>query len=367
MAKVLIFSNHPAYTYNLRKEIIDGFVRNGIEVTLVVPYGEEVDYFKDIGVKLVDIKIVERSTNPLLDLKLLSNNIRILKKEKPDLVITYATKQNIYGGMAARYTRTPYIPMITGLGTTIENPGPLQKITSFLYRMGTKKASALFVQNDSILKKLDKFNMIHSPVRMTPGSGVSLERHPYHDYPENTEQLRFVYIGRIMKDKGVYELLEAAETIKKSYPSVVFDMIGHAGKENDLNTVEEADKKGIVNYLGVQKDVRPYIKRAHATVLPSYHEGMANVLLESASAGRPVLASRVPGCQETFNEKESGLGFESKNPAALIETLDAFINLSYEKKKQMGHAGRQKVEKEFSREIILNLYLEELTRLGVLK
>lgn len=365
MTKVLIFSNHPAYTYNLRKEIIDGFVRNNIEVTLVVPYGEQVEYFKEIGVNLIDITIIERSTNPFLDLKLLLNNINIIRKEKPDMIITYATKQNIYGGMAARLTSIPYIPMITGLGTTIENPGLLQKITSFLYRMGIKGASALFVQNKSILEKLNHFNMIHAPVRMTPGSGVSLDRHPYADYPEDSKTLRFIYIGRIMRDKGINELLDAAKLIKQSYPEVVFDVIGFAGKPEDLKKVEEADSEGFINYLGVQNDVRPFIRNTHATVLPSYHEGMANVLLESASTGRPVLASLVPGCKETFDDNKTGLGFEAKNTASLVEALKTFIALPYEEKKNMGQLGRKKIEKEFSREVIVDMYLEELKRLGV--
>lgn len=365
MTKVLIFSNHPAYTYNLRKEIIEGFIRNNIEVTLVVPYGKQVDYFASIGAELVDIKIIERSTNPFLDLKLLTDNAKILKKEKPDLVITYATKQNIYGGMASRVTKTPYIPMITGLGTTIENPGILQKITSFLYRMGIKKASALFVQNKSILEKLNKFNMVNAPIRMTPGSGVSLDSHPYTAYPAHEENLRFLYIGRIMKDKGINELLEAARLVKESHPNVSFEIIGHADKEEDLNKVKAADQDGIINYLGVQNDVRPFIRNAHATILPSYHEGMANVLLESASTGRPVLASMVPGCRETFDENVTGIGFEAKNTESLVSALERFIELPYDEKKKMGQMGREKIENEFSREVIVEMYLDELKRLGV--
>lgn len=364
MTKVLIFSNHPAYTYNLRKEIIDGFIRNNIDVTLVVPYGKQLDYFKTIGVKLINITISERSTNPFLDLKLLSNNVKILRKEKPDLVITYATKQNIYGGMASRITNTPYVPMITGLGTTIENPGVLQKITSFLYRMGTRKAKVLFVQNKSILEKLHHFDMVHSPVKMTPGSGVSLERHPYKEYPDQDQGLRFLYIGRIMKDKGINELLEAARIIKKSHPNIIFELIGHADKQEDLNKVKEAESKGIIQYHGVLSDVRPFIRKAHATILPSYHEGMANVLLESASTGRPILASKVPGCKETFDEGISGIGFDAKSVESLVKAIESFIDMPYDLKKKMGKMGRDKIEQEFSREVIVNMYLEELKRIG---
>lgn len=364
MTNVLIFSNHPAYTYNLRKEVIEGLVNEGYNVTLVVPHGKEVEHFKNIGVKLIDIKIAERSTNPFIDLKLCIKDIKILREETPDVVLTYATKQNIYGGMAARLTRTPYIPMITGLGTAMENPGLLQKIASTLYKMGIKGAKALFVQNRAIHNKLKEFNMIHSPVYMTPGSGVSLERHPYAKYPNENESIQFLYIGRIMKDKGIFELLEAAREIKQRYPAVTFKIIGHGNLKEDIAKVEAADREGIIQYLGKQSDVRPYIRESHATILPSYHEGMANVLLESAAAGRPILASKVPGCKETFDEKITGFGFEARNPESLVKTIAQFIELPYNLKRDMGIAGREKMENEFDRTIILNMYIQIIEKIG---
>ncbi|WP_028273541.1 glycosyltransferase family 4 protein [Atopococcus tabaci] len=364
MKKVLIFSNHPAYTFNLRKEVIDGFVREGYHITLVVPYGEEIKYFEKMGVKLVDITLVGRTTNPLTDLKLLRDNIRIIKNEKPDVILTYTTKQNIYGGLAARMTSVPYIPMMTGLGGAMENPGILQKITSTLYRAGTKKATTVFVQNTAILEKMKQFDMVNSPIRMTPGSGVSLERHAFADYPEKETPLQFVFIGRIMKDKGIFDLIEAIKRVKKTFPDVVFKIIGEGHLEEDTERVRAAEAEGLVEYLGPQADVRPYIRESHATILPSYYEGMANVLLESASAGRPVLASNVPGCRETFDEGISGIGFEAKNVDSLTEAIERFIQLPYEKKREMGLAGRKKMEREFSRELILQMYIEEIEKIG---
>lgn len=364
MTKVLIYSNHPAYTYNLRKEIIDGFIKEGYSVSLVVPYSKEVSYFKDIGVNLINITISERSTNPLKDLKLLWKNIKILKKEKPDIVLTYATKQNIYGGMAARITHTPYIPMITGLGTAMENPGILQKVASTLYRIGIKGATVLFVQNESIHKRLEEFNMIHAPVLLTPGSGVSLDRHQLAEYPGEGSVIQFLYIGRIMKDKGIFELIEAARKIKEKYPEVLFKVIGHGDLEEDIAKVKTADKEGIIEYLGKQSDVRPFIHDSHATILPSYHEGMANALLESAAAGRPVLASNVPGCKETFEQGITGLGFEAKNTKSLITAIEQFIELPYNLKRDMGKAAREKMKNEFDRILILDMYKKIIKEMG---
>lgn len=362
MKKVLIFSNHPAYTYNLRKEIIEGLLEKSYKVTLVVPYGEQVEYFRNLGTKVIDIKISERTTNPFKDLALLANNISILKQEKPDLVLTYATKQNIWGGMACRITKTPYIPMITGLGTAMENPGPLQYIARFLYREGIRRAQTLFVQNEAILDKIKRFNMVHSPTRMTPGSGVSLIRHKLAEYPKEDQALEFLFIGRIMKDKGIYELLEAAEAIKNENPKFTFKVIGHGNLEEDLQAVKQADRNGTIEFIGVQQDVRPFIHQAHAVILPSYHEGTANVLLESASAGRPVLASLVPGCQETFDNGITGIGFKVKDTESLVKAIKKFSSLTYSQKKEMGIQGRLKMEKEYDREIIVDMYVDELTK-----
>lgn len=364
MKKILIFSNHPAYTYNLRKEVIDGFVKHGYEVTIAVPYGTEIDYFKKLGVKIIDVDIKGRSVNPIDDLKLLMTNVAILRKEKPDVVITYATKQNIYGGMAARIVGIPYIPMITGLGGAIEKEGVLQKITSKLYRMGIKKAQTIFVQNEAILKTMKKLDMVYSPTRMTPGSGVSLDRHPFSPYPDEEQATTFVFIGRIMEDKGVFDLIEAVKEIKKNYPDVVFNIIGHAELPEDLERVESTDKEGLINYLGSQSDVRPFIREAHATILPSYYEGMANVLLESAAAGRPVISTTVPGCKETYDNGISGLGFPAKDVGELVNAIERFIQMPYEKKEQMGLAGRKKMEEQFNREIILNMYIKEFKKIG---
>lgn len=364
MKKILIFSNHPSYTYNLRKEIIIGFLQEGYRVTIVVPYGEEVEYFRTRGARIVNIKIEERSKNPFKDLALLEENIKILKAESPDVVLTYATKQNIYGGMASRILKIPYIPMITGLGTAMENPGVLRTITSFLYRNGVKKASALMVQNNSILNKLKNFDMVHAPVHMTPGSGVSLTYHDYKPYPPESQNLTFLYIGRLMKDKGIYELVEAAKYLKKEHPDIIFQIIGHGSLKEDVKMVEKADKEGYIDYLGTQKDVRPFIASAHATILPSYHEGMANVLLESAAAGRPVLASNVPGCIETLDDGETGIAFEAKNVTALEKAVEAFMQLSYEQKEAMGKKGRIKMENEFDRTLIFNQYKKIIEELG---
>jgi galacturonosyltransferase len=164
-----------------------------------------------------------------------------------------------------------------------------------------------------------------------------------------------------MKAKGIDELLEAIERVKNKYSNVQLDIVGFC-EEDYSDKLKEYEKQEFIKYHGQQDDIHTFIKDCHALVLPTYHEGMANVLLEAASTGRPVLASNIPGCKETFDEGVSGLGFEVKNVDSLVKAIIKFIDLPYEEKKAMGIAGRKKMEREFDRNIVVNAYLEEINR-----
>jgi galacturonosyltransferase len=190
---------------------------------------------------------------------------------------------------------------------------------------------------------------------------VNLEQHNFEEYPDDDKKINFLFIGRIMKEKGTGELLQAAKIVKDKYPYVQFDLLGFS-EEDYSQRLDELTKLGIIHYYGQQDDVHSFIKKSHATILPSYHEGLANSLLESASSGRPVLASRVPGCIETFNENVSGLGFEVKSVDSLVESIVKFINLPYDQKKEMGIAGRRKMENEFDRNLVIDAYVDEIKK-----
>ncbi|MFT4412591.1 glycosyltransferase family 4 protein [Fredinandcohnia humi] len=359
--KVLVLANFGMGLYNFRRELIDELISQKNEVYISLPKDEFVPKLKSLGCKFIETKLDRRSTNPIKDVKLLLHYIRIIKQINPDVVLTYTIKPNVYGGIACRITKTPYITNITGLGTSIENKGILQKITLMLYKVGLKNASCLFFQNKTNLKFFVDHHIANGRARLVPGSGVNLEHHRFEAYPEEREKYKFLFIGRMMKSKGIDELLQAATVVKEIYPNTQFDLIG--GCEEDYHKqLSELSQLGVITYHGQQNDVRSFIQKAHATILPSYHEGTANVLLESASAGRVVLASRIPGCQETFDEAVSGFGFKVKNVDSLVEAIIKFINLPYEQKKVMGTAGRKKMEKEYNRKIVINAYLDEINR-----
>ena len=357
---ILILANSDMGLYKFRKELIQRLVEENIKVYISLPKGPYVPMLKDLGCEYIDTPIKRRQKNPITDIKLLVKYVEIIKKVHPDVVLTYTIKPNIYGGLACRITKTPYIANVTGLGTAIENVGLLQKITLKLYKIGLKKSAVVFFQNESNKLFFVKNNIIKTKTRLIPGSGVNINKYNFAEYPSQSEKIKLLFIGRIMKAKGINELLESAKRIKQKYPGVEFDIIGSSKEENYAPLLEKLKTNNIINYHGRQDDVYSFIKNSHAIINPSHHEGMSNVLLESASTGRPILASDIPGCRETFDEGVSGLGFEVKNVDSLVETIIKFIELPYEEKKKMGLAGRRKMEKEFDRNIVIKAYINEI-------
>jgi glycosyltransferase involved in cell wall biosynthesis len=357
--KILILSNSSMGLYKFRKELLEALIGRDNEVYVSVPFDEYVPKLELLGCRFINTSIDRRGTNPIKDIKLLFFYINLIKCISPDIVLTYTIKPNVYGGIACRVTKTPYLTNITGLGTSVENKSLIQRISLTLYRIGLKKASCVFFQNEPNRQFFIDKRIIKSKNRLIPGSGVNLKQYKYEEYPNDNGTIKFLFIGRIMRSKGVDELLEAAKKIKAQYSNVQFDLIGFI-EENYSQRLKDLECIGVIKYHGQQNDVQSFIKQSHATILPSYHEGMSNVLLESASTGRPVLASKVTGCIETFDEGVSGFGFQVKNVNSMIEAVNKFITLPYYKKVAMGIAARKKMEKEFDRNIVVNAYLEEI-------
>jgi len=360
--KVLVLTNLGMGLYKFRKELLEELVQQGYEVTLAMPHDEYVSIFEALSCKFVEVPLDRRGTNFIADFKTLISYMKIIRIEQPDIVLTYTVKPNVYGGMACAWMNVPYIANVTGLGTAFERKNLLSLIAKNLYRFGLRKAQCVFFQNNVNMKFFTDNCLIKRKKKLIPGSGVNLKQYAYSQYPPD-DTIRFLFIGRIMKAKGVEELFEAARFIKSKYKNVYFDIIGFC-EESYQNTIDSLHESGIVVFHGKQSDVRGFIQKAHAVIHPSYHEGLSNVLLESAAMGRPVLASNVPGCIETFNESQSGFGFEVKNAQALIDAIERFISLPHQEKKAMGESGRIKVENEFSRDIVVASYLEEIRAKG---
>jgi galacturonosyltransferase len=359
MKKVLFFVNHDLVIYNFRKELVERLLNEGYIVYVSSPYGERIDDLIAMGCKYIKAEIDRHGTSVFKDLKLLLYYKNIIQEIKPDVVLSYTIKPNIYGGMACRILKASYIANITGLGTAVENYGYMQKLTVLLYKIAFKKISCVFFQNEENLQFFIENHIAIGKHHLIPGSGVNLEQFKVLDYPGESV-IRFAFISRIMKEKGIDQFLEAAKYIKSKYPQSRFDVCGFC--EEDYGTrLKLFEEKKIIKYHGMVRDVRTILEKVHCTVHPSYYpEGISNVLLESAACARPVITTKRSGCREVVEDGYSGYLVEQKNTKDLIEKMERFLKLSHEEKKKMGILGRKKVEKEFDRQIIVENYMKEI-------
>lgn len=364
---ILVLGNSDSGLYDFRKEVLTALMDAGCSVHVSVPDTGYVSKIKALGCICHDTVMERRGMNPAKDLKLFSFYLRLIKETGPAAVLTYTIKPNIYGGMACRLKRVPYLVNITGLGTTLEHEGMLQKMIVLMYRESLKAAGCIFFQNRYNREFMLEKGCIRKdmPTKIISGSGVNLKEHLPKPYPKG-EQVRFVSVMRIMKDKGIEELLAAAEAVHREHPQVLFEILGAYEEETRSlyePQIEDLQSRGIVQYYGYRDDVPAFYEHCQAVVHPSYHEGMSNVLQEAAATGRPVIASNISGCREIFEDGVSGIAFKPKDAAALTDAIRAFLSLSYEDRSSMGRRARAFVESYFDRDKVVRAYLETVGEL----
>lgn len=359
--KILILANNDLGLYNFRKELIERLIREKNEVYISLPNGERIKDLEKLGCIFIETKVDRRGTNPIKDLKLIFKYRKILKKVNPDIVLTYTIKPNIYGGLMCRIKNIPYICNITGLGTSIEDKGLMQKMIFILYKIALKNVKCCFVQNNENLQFLVDNKLVDKEkCKLIPGSGVNLEHFKVLPYPEENENIKFLFISRIMKEKGIEQYLEAAINIKEKYKNIEFHILGFCEQDYEEKLKRLMDE-GTVIYHGLQKDVIPFLEKVSCLVHPSYYpEGMSNVLLEASASGRPAITTNRSGCREVVEDKKTGYIIDVKNTKQLIEKIEEFLKLPNEQKKQMGLEARKKVEREFDRNIVINEYIKEI-------
>ncbi|MBP3685453.1 MAG: glycosyltransferase family 4 protein [Clostridia bacterium] len=357
MKKVLIIANNAGGFLLFRQETLIGLLEEGYDVTVALPDEPQVAQVEALGAEVEIVPVSRRSTNPFSDLLLFLRYRRLIRRLRPDVVLTYTVKCNIYGGMACRVTGTPYVSTITGLGSGLGGSGLLQKIIVVLSRMGLRRCRTLFCQNTFVERFVREQKLFDGNLCLLPGSGVNLEEHPYTPYPDEADGIRICFLGRLMRDKGIGELLSAAETLHEKGANVVFHLAGMVEEEAWMDRVSTLEERGAIVYHGSLLDVRPLIRDCHASVMPSYQEGMCNALMESAAMGRALLASDVPGCRETVGEK-NGFLFASHSADGIVEAVERFLALTKEEREEMGRASNEKMIAEFDRRLVTQRVLE---------
>ena len=363
---VAVFTNNDDDIFCFRKELIEAIIDNGYDMLISCPYGKKFELIKDLPYIYDNPVIDRRGTNIIADLKLFLHYIILLIKNKPDVVLTYTAKPNVYCGLAAFLLRIPVISNVTGFGSVLNQQGIMQKFIMALFRFAYRRSACVMFQNETNMNLAKQSGMVKGECRLIPGSGVNISRYEVFDYPDDKDGINFNYIGRILHDKGVDDYIEAAKRVKSKYPDANFNMLGfiEPTEMHYEQILKDLEEQGIVKYHGSQNDVRTFINASHATIHPStYGEGMSNVLLESASSGRPVISTDNPGCKETFIDGVSGFMYEGGDVDALCEQIEKFIALPNEKRKEMGLEGRKYIEKNFSRELVIKAYLEKISEL----
>lgn len=358
--RVLILVNRDFVIYNFRIELVEKLLEKGYQVYICSPEGPKISKVIEMGCEYIPISMERRGTNPFHDIQLMNTYRKIFKATKPDIILTYTTKVCIYGGMIARWMNIPYLINVSGLGSAIEQKNPLQPLMIFLYRVAAKRAKCVFFQNSENKEFFEKNNMYKGKSKLIPGSGVNLTKWNVLDYPDDEKAVEFLFIARIMKEKGIEEYVTTAETIKKEYPSAIFHVLGSCdGRYEEY--LQKHQLAGTIVYHGEVQDTKEYLAKAHCTIHPSYYpEGMSNVLIESAACGRPIITTNRSGCKETVEHKETGFMCETRNCEQLIQAVREFMQMKNEDRKRMGLAGRKKMENEFNRQIVVDAYMKEI-------
>ena len=251
---------------------------------------------------------------------------------------------------------------ITGLGTAFQKEGIFRTAIVKLWRLALKSAKCVFFENEENAQVFIDLKIVDNlKIHVLHGAGVNLVDFPFTEYPVSDEQIHFLFIGRVMKEKGIDELLTAMKQLYPKYSNIILDVVGWCEEDYEAK-LQELQEQGIVKFHGFQTDVKPFIEGAHVFILPSYHEGMANTLLEAAAMGRPLITCNIHGCMEAVQDGKSGFLCEVKNVQALAEQMERFINLTYQDKAQMGKLSHDFVAKHFDKKMVVQETVDILYR-----
>lgn len=356
---ILIIANNDIGLYKFRKELLQKLIDDDNEVYISLPNGNLVQPMVDMGCKFIDTAVDRRGINPVTDLKLFLNYRKMIGKVKPDFIITYTIKPNVYAGIVSAIKHKKYAINITGLGTAFQKQGVFLKFIVMLYKFACKKVHTVIFENCENMNLFIDYGIVkEEQCLLNAGAGVNLEEYQFEKYPP-ADKTRFLFIGRIMQEKGIDELFDAAKKIKREYDNVEFDVVGMY-EDNYEETVNRLVDDEIINFYGYQQDVKPFVKQSHCFVLPSWHEGMANTNLECGAMGRPIITSNIHGCLEAVVDGKTGYLVEKKNANDLYEKIKRFIELPYDEKVKMGQASHNHIAEVFDKNKVVENTVERL-------
>jgi glycosyltransferase involved in cell wall biosynthesis len=363
---IVLIYNTCHYAYIMRKNLIKQIQKIGYSVVLIAPADEYTDRLIKMGVNVIDCK-TDSKTKITTDFILLIRYIMILRTVRPAAVLTFTAKPNIYGSIAGSLLSIFVICNIAGLGTAFIKGGIIKKVLELLYFFGLRGASVVFFQNEDDQSYFTRTGLVDpKKVRLIPGSGVDLAKFKRRKpIPLASRKFTFLFVGRILKDKGIYEFVEAAKLLLSRRSDVKFVIVGKTGDNNPSAVADEVVstwvRDNIVEFMGHQEDVRPHLLSCDCLVLPSYREGIPRVVLEAGATGRPVIVTNVPGCRQAVVNGQTGLFCEAKNTISLAAAMTEIIDMADDQRLLMGDKAALFVKAEFDERFVLDAYLREIT------
>jgi glycosyltransferase involved in cell wall biosynthesis len=352
--------------YNFRLNLLKALQNHGYHIVVIAPYDNYTPLLIQEGFEFHHLKLDNDSTNTTKELKLFFHLLKLYRKTDPDVILQYTIKPNIYGNLAAAFLKKSTINNISGLGTVFLNDKLSSKIARILYKLTQKFSGKVFFQNQHD-KRLFIENAIvdRSLVDLIPGSGIDTKY--FAPTSHQPEKLTFLFIGRLIRDKGIGEYIEAIKIVKKTYKDVRFQVVGSLYEKNptaiNKTTLNRWIYEGLIEYKGHTDDIKKCISNASCIVLPSYREGLSRSLLEAASMAKPMVTTDVPGCNDIVDDGVNGYLCKAKDPQDLANAMIKMIELNDKERITMGNHAREKVLKNFSEEIIIKEYKKTIKEL----
>jgi len=362
--KIVISLNTSWNIYNFRLNLARVLKNSGYEVILVAPYDEYSDRLSE-EFEYHNIYMNNKGTNPKEDLKTLIGFYKLYKKIKPDVVLNYTIKPNIYGNIACKFLKIKTINNVSGLGTVFITENLITKAVKLLYKIAFSSSSTVFFQNSDDKELFIKNSLVSRNIcDLVPGSGIDTSKFKPIEVKKEDNTFRFLLIARMLYDKGIQEYVESAKILKDKHKNVEFQLLGSLDAVNKTAISKEQMQKWVdddlVNYLGTTDDVQKCISQANCVVLPSYREGTPRTLLESASMAKPIVTTDVAGCKEVVEDKVNGYLCEVRNAQDLADKMEIMLELSDSERVEMGRIGREKMVREFDESIVIGKYLDSL-------
>ena len=354
---------------NFRAGVIRALVALGHRVVVVAPKDPFVERLRGLGVEYIEWVLAGSSMRVPDELRAVRALVRIYRAVRPNIAFHFTIKAVIYGAIAARWTRTPFISVVTGLGYVFVNENWASKLSRALYRLTLSHSREIWFLNNDDRATFARYKLLRgSVIRLLPGEGVDMTHFcPIPDSQVRSSPCTFLMISRLLKDKGVHEFVAAARLVAASRPNVRFVLMGPADSANPtaigMEQVRTWEHEGVIEYLGSMDDVRPAINAATCIVLPSYREGTPRCLLEAASMERPVIATDVPGCRDVVVDGLTGLLCEARNAEDLAEKMLRIADTDESSLRAMGVKGRAYIKEAFDERLVIHAYIGALERL----